>query len=186
MNKKMVIGLVIAFLMVSSIFGFVFDFAVNPVGKLKYNGFKFQPVGNQFIAKINSQEHRFLFFPGDIEFIQIAPDVKALLEKPVLTVTYDPNSSVAQNLAEVQYYFELQLKDDKIIERALTDSTNTELIQKSCSDATDAQPVIYLSQGNVSKLIADGNCIKLTALDPYDLYQQSERIFYHVLGVING
>ncbi len=185
--SKKVMGVIIIGLMVLSTVALVIvDLAVGPSGSLKYNGFKFQPVSNQFIAKINGEEHRFLFFPGDIEFIQISSEVKALLEKPVLTVAYNPNSSIAQNLAEVQYYFELQLKDDKVIERALTDNTNTELIQKSCSDATDAQPVIYLEQGNVSKLVADGNCIKLTALDPYDLYQQSERIIYHVLGVING
>lgn len=187
MLSKKIMGIIIIGLMILSTVALVIvDLAVGPSGSLKYNGFKFQPVSNQFVTKINGEEHRFLFFPGDIEFIQITPAVNALLGKPVLTVTYDPNSSIAQNLAEVQYYFELQLSNDKVIERALTDNANTELIQKSCADATDAQPVIYLEQGNVSKIVADGNCIMLTALDPYDLYQQSERIVYHVLGVING
>ena len=185
MNKKMVIGLIIAFIMISSIFGFVVDFAISPgAQKLKYNDFKFRVVNQQYFTKINGQEHAFIFFPGDLEYLQISPEVKTLLDKPVLTITYDPNSKIADNLGEAQYYFEAQLSDAKAIERAVTNNEGIDLPQKSCADATDIGPVIELAQSNQSGIFAENNCIKILALDPFDLYQQTERVIYSILGVM--
>jgi hypothetical protein len=185
MNKKMVIGLIIAFLMISSIFGFVVDFAFQPsVKKLKYNDIKFRLVNQQYFASIDGEERTFVFFPADLEFIQVPDDVKSLLGASVLTITYSPKSDIAENLGEAQYYFELQLQDKIVIERALTNNEGTELPQKSCADATDSQPVIELRRGDVSEIRADGNCVVVTALDAYDLYQQTERLVYVILGVM--
>lgn len=185
MNKKVVIGLIIAFLMISSIFGFVVDFAVQPsVKKLPYGDFKFKLVNQQYFATIDGEEHTFVFFPADLEFIQVSDEAKLLLEKPVLTVTYDPKSDIAENFGESQYYFEVQLQDVKVIERALTNNEGTNLLQKSCSDATPEQPVVELRKSDESKISAEGNCIVLNALDAYDLYQQTERLIYVLLGVM--
>lgn len=185
MDKKMLMGLFIAFIMVFSIFGFVIDFAVRPsVSKAEYGDFKFKIVGEQYITKINGKEHVFVFFPGDLEFIQVSDEVRKLLESPVLAVTYNPNSSIAQNLGEAQYYFELQLQDVKAIERALTNNEGTQLSQKSCGDASEAEPVILLQKADESGIVAKDSCIILSAVDPFDLYQQTERIIYTVLGVM--
>jgi len=103
--------------------------------------------------------------------------------KPVLTVTYDRESDIADNLGEAQYYFELQLGDDKVIERAVINDDDV-LPKKTCDDATEAQPVIEIRSSESSSIVAEGNCIKVNALDAYDLYQQTERIIYASLGVI--
>jgi len=171
--------------MISSIFGFVIDFAANPsVKKLKYGDFKFKFVNQQYFATVGGKERTFVFFPGDLEFIQISDGVKTLLKAPVLTVTYDPKSDIAENLGEAQYYFEVQLQDEKVIERGLINNEGTELPQKTCADATIEQPVVELRKGDVSIISADGNCVVVTALDAYDLYQQSERLIYTILGVM--
>jgi hypothetical protein len=185
MNKKVVIGLVIAFLMISSIFGFVIDFAVRPsVQKFEYNDVDFRLVNQQYLARVGGVERAFVFFPGDLEFINVPGDVKALLEKPVLTVTYDSDSAIVDNFGEAQHYFEVQLEGIKTIERALINSEGTNLVQKSCSDATADQPVIEFRQGGESGISAEGNCVIVTSLDAYDLYQQTERLIYVVLGVM--
>ncbi len=182
----MIIGLVIAFLMVSSIFGFVLDYATRSpsVKKVKYGDFTFKLANEQYVTKINGDEHKFVFFPGDLEFIQLSDDVKSLLGKPALTIAYDSNSDIAENFGEAQYYFETQLQGKKSIERALTNNEGTELPQKSCADATAEQPVVELRKGEVSEIRADGNCVVLSALDSYDLYQQTERLIYVMLGVM--
>jgi hypothetical protein len=136
-------------------------------------------------SKVNGVQRSFIFFPGDLEYIQIPDDVKTLLAKPSLTVTYDSNSTLSSNLGEAQYYFEVQLADSKIIERAITNNEGIELPQKSCADATEAQPVIELIESNQSIIKADGNCIKIQALDAFDLYQQTERVVYTILGVMS-
>ena len=184
MNKKVVIGLIIAFIMVSSIFGFVADYASRSVSKIKYGDFKFKIVNQQYITKINGKEHTFVFFPRDLEYMTISEDVKKLLAAPVLTVTYDPKSSLAEKEAEAQYYFETQLDGEKVIERALTNNEGTELPQKSCADATPSQPVIELRKGDAFGIKAEGNCIMVMSADALELYQETERIIYMVLGVM--
>lgn len=185
MERKTIIGLIVVFLMVSSIFGFVVDFAVKPsVQKLEYGDFKFRLVNQQYLASIGGEERTFVFFPGDLEFIQVSDDAKALLGKPVLTIAYDSNSDIAENFGEAQYYFEVQLNGEKTIERALTNNDGGSLPQRSCADATSEQPVIELNKGDTSEIRAEGNCVIVTSLDSYDLYQQTERLIYVMLGVM--
>ncbi len=186
-DSKKLIGLgIIGIMILSTLALVVVDFASNSGGgTLKYNGYKFTLAGEQYRAKVNGIQRSFIFFPGDLEYIQIPDDVKALLAKPILTVTYDSNSTLSSNLGEAQYYFEVQLTDSKIIERAITNNDGIELSQKSCADATEAQPVIELIESNQSIIKADGNCIKIQALDAFDLYQQTERVVYTILGVMS-
>ncbi len=179
----MLIGLFIAFIMIASIFGVVLDYYAAPATKLKYNNFKFQRVNEQYVTTINGKQHTFSFFPRDLEAIQVPDGVRTLLQQPVVTVTYDPKSDMAENLGEAQYYFEVQLQDITI-ERALTDNTNTTLPKKSCSDATPEQLVVELRQSNESRITVDKNCLVVNALDPFDLYQETERIIYSGLGVM--
>jgi len=186
MDSKKIIGLGIIGVMIFSTLGLVIvDYASNSGGgTLKYNGYKFTLAEQQYRAKVNGQQKTFLFFPRDLEYIQIPDNVKSLLEKPVLTITYDSNSTLAENLGEAQYYVEVQIGNAKSIERAVTNADGN-LPQKSCTDATDAQPVIELSQSNQSGITADGNCIKIQAVDAFDLYQQTERVVYTILGVMS-
>jgi len=185
MESKKLIGLaIIGIMILSTVALVVVNYAIGPSSTLKYNGFKFKTVNQQFITKIDGKQYSFSFFPRDIEYIQVPEDVKVLLQKPVLTVVYDSNSSLAPNFGEAQYYFESQLRDVKIVERGVTNSDSL-LPQKSCSDATESQPVIELMESNVSIIKAEGNCIKVQALDASDLYQETERLVYSVLGVIS-
>lgn len=186
MNSKTVAGLIILFLMVSSIFGFVFSYGGGGgANTLQYGDFTFRPVQNQLMVKIDGTDHRFVFFPADLEYIEVPEQAKSLLTAPVITVTYNPSANLSENLADAQYYFELQLEDAVIVERALTDSEGTSLPQKSCADATSSQPVIDLREANESNIIVENNCIVLNARDSYGLYQQSERLIYQMLGVMS-
>lgn len=187
MESKKLMGLAIIGIMVlSTVALVVVDLAVGPSTTLKYNGLKFKLVNQQYVAKIDGKQHTFIFFPRDIEYIQIPDDVKLLLQKPILTVTYNPNSTLASNFGEAQYYLETQLSDVKMIDRAVTNKyEGIELSLKTCAEATEAQPVIELLQSNQSIIKAEGNCIKVQALDDLDLYQETERLVYTVLGVMS-
>jgi hypothetical protein len=183
MDKKVWIGMFIAFIMIFSVFGIVID-SIRPASKIKYNEHTFVAKENQFFTTINGAEHGFLFFPADLEYITIPEEAKPILEMPVITVTYDPQSSIAQNLAEAQYYFEVQLQN-KVVERALTNNTDTTLPQKTCADATPAQPIIELQLANESSITITNNCIVLGAVDAPDVYKETERFIYFLLGVMS-
>ncbi len=184
MEQKKLIGLFIIGIMVASTIGLVvIDYAQNDgTGTIKYNGIKFIQTADGYTAKVNGESKHFIFFPQDIEYVQLNEQVRALLDQPVITITYDANSTLAPNYAEAQYYIELQTQNEKIIERAASVAVG-ELPAKTCADATPAQPVIQFEDGN-STITADGNCIRIASRDAYDAYQKTERLVYHLLKVI--
>ena len=183
-RRKMVVGAFIAFIMIASIFVVTLDYIFSPAQGLNYNGTKFTSGGNQLFAKINGKDYSFLVYPSDLEDIELSPAAKELLKAQVLTVTYNPQSEMAQELASAQYYVEEQLKDVKIIDRAVLNNTGLVLSQKSCADGTASQPVIVLEMGNSSSVSVEENCINFTAFDAHDLLRMVERINYQALGVM--
>ncbi len=184
MEKKVWIGMFIAFVMIFSVFGVVLD-SFRPVTKLDYNDYQFTYKDNQFFTKIGGVEHGFLFFPGDLEYIVMPEEVKVLLSAPVFTVTYDSQSLIAEDLANSQYFFEAQLEGVRVIERGLTNNTGSVLPQKTCADATPSQPVIELRYADESSIAVDNNCVILNALSASDIYRESERFIYALLGVMS-
>ena len=179
MEKKTIFSIIIVFLMVASIFGATLE-SMGATNKLEYGDHTFYIVNQQYRTSINGKDYSFNFFPGDIEYILIPDEVKTLLDKPVLALTYEPSSNLSEAMGAVHYYLEQQLQDAKVLERSLTNNTGTDLTQKSCKDATDSQPVIELLLANQSSMQANGNCVIVSALDQYDLFQQTERMAYHL------
>jgi len=102
-------GLFIAFIMIFSIFGFVADFIFQPSGTttLEYGDFIFRTKENQYFTNIDGFDHGFIFFPGDLETIQIDDAVKSLLDSPVITVSYDPSSNISKALTSTSQSFRL-------------------------------------------------------------------------------
>ncbi|MBI4146550.1 hypothetical protein HY489_04395 [Candidatus Woesearchaeota archaeon] len=182
MQAKTIMGIFIAAIMVFSIFGVTIEYFAGS-DTLKYNGYTFRQVNNQLLTRINGKDYTFASFPADLEYIQLTEETKKLLQKQVLVVTYDTNHTYAEASAQIQYYLETQL-DSKIIQRALTNNTNTALPQADCSTATESQPVLQLTYANTSSIKTENNCLTLKAVDPYDLLRQAERITYHVLGIM--
>lgn len=183
-TKKMIVGGFIAFIMIASVFVVTLDYFFSPSNKLEYNGFIFRPGNNEFISEINGKTYSFLFFPGDLEFINVPEKAKEILRAEVLTISYNPAGELSPALATAQFYFEEQLDGVKIIDRAVLNSSGLSLQQKSCANATVTQPVIELYEGNSSNIVASDNCIKINGVSPSDIMQLSERIVYQVLGVM--
>jgi len=183
-RKKMVVGGFIAFIMIASIFVVTLDYVFSPAQGLTYNNVKFTPGSNQFFAKINGKDYSFLVYPADLEYIDVPAHAKELLTAQVLTVTYDPQSQVAESLATAQYYLEEQLQGVRIIDRAVLNNTGLALEQKSCANATTSQPVIELREGDNSSIRVEGDCISIIAFDSPDLLRMAERIAYQILGVM--
>lgn len=185
MNSKQAIGAFIAFLMIASIFGVTLDyFATGGGSTLEYNDREFRVVNGQYVTVINDEPYAFNLYPADIEYITLDENARAVLASPVLTITYNPNTTLASSFAEAQYYLEFTMQGKTIVERALTNSTGTELSERTCKDATPAQPVILLQESNESSLATENNCITINALDQYDTAQYAERLAYHFLKII--
>ncbi len=188
MQAKTFMGLFIVFLMVASIFGVALDYFAgsgSAAQTLEYNDYTFRPVQGLYQTTLDGKQVVFNFFPQDLEYIQITDDVKTTLASPVLTVTYDPASTIANGAAQAQYYLETQLDGKTVISRAVTNNSNfTALAQQTCADATPSQPVLFFALSNHSGFEQQNNCITLHAVDDYDLFRQTERALYTILGIM--
>ena len=185
MDSKKVIGAFIAFLMIASIFGATLDYFTTGAGNtLEYNDYEFRTVNGQYVTVIDDEPRVFNIYPTDIEHITLDEQTRTLLASPVLTITYNPNTTLAPSFAEAQYYLEYITTDKITVERALTNNTGTELPQKTCADATPAQPVILFQESNETGITTQNNCLTINALDNYDTAQYSERLAYHFFKII--
>ena len=182
-TKKMLVGGFIAFIMVASVFVVTLDYFVAS-SNYEYNGFVFNPGNNEWLVNVDGKQRSFIFLPSDLEYINFPPQAKELLNAEVLTITYDPFNDFSEDLGTAQFYFEDQLKEVKIIDRAVLNNSGLVLEQKSCADSTSAQPVIELHVSNKSNFESDHNCIKIYGVDGMDVLRMIERMVYHVLGVM--
>ncbi len=183
-KKKMLVGGFIAFIMIASVFVVTLDYVFSSPNNLVYNDFVFRAGNNEWLAELNGKEKSFIFFPGDLEYIELSPEAKEILSAPVLTVTYDASSELTSALATAQFYIEGQIKDVKIIDRAVLNNSGLSLEEKSCLNATVSQPVIELRSGNSSLFSQKDSCIRIEGIDSADILRFSERIIYHILGVM--
>ena len=185
-DKKVLMGLFIVGIMVFSIFGFVISYGSGQE-RLNYGDYKFTRTQLGVQTKINGQKVLFNFFPTQVEDIPVDDQVKKLLkETKSLSVTYDPEDEWAQAMAEIQYYLEQALPElsDVYVERGLTDSTEYELDEIQCADATEKVPVLYLSHGETTEITFDNNCIIANAQAVQELYRINDRLQYIIFGVM--
>lgn len=187
-DSRILAGSVIAFLMITSIFGVLFYGFKTPVQEKtnEYNGHLIKYKNRGFVTEIGEQEIFFTTFPSELENIKIDNNTKNLLKQDYFVVTYDPKSTLAEELAIAQYkLFEERLKPlKKTVIRALTNSTSSALPQKTCADATEKNPVIYLEYGNETSITSKDNCVIAKGNSAAGIYQVSDRIAYVMAGVM--
>ena len=186
-DKKKYMGLFIIMVMVLSMFGAMFyGFTSGGKQETEYKGIIFYYNNNGFSTEINEQEVFFTTFPADLEYITIDEGAKKLLKEDYFIVTYDSKSNLATEMAMAQYkLFEERLKPlNKVVVRALTNTTEAVLPQKNCEDGTEKNPVILLEYGNTTKVISKDNCIIAKANSAQEVYQVSDRIVYEMFEVM--
>lgn len=187
-DTKHLMGGFIAFIMITSVFGVLFyGFNTNREEKTsEYKGTIFTYRNNGFVMDLNGEDIFFPFFPASIEHILLDDKTKELLKQDYFIVTYDPSNGLNQEMALAQYkLFEERLKPaGKNIIRALTNSTDTNLEQFTCQDATASHPVILLQYSNETSITTENNCIIANAKSSTEVYEVSDRIAYQMLGVM--
>jgi len=184
MNRKQTFSILVLVLFIASAFGVAFDYLSPGSRGLKYNGHTFHQADQQYAVTVSDKELRFYYYPADLEYLTLDPQVTTLLDPPIYIITYDPQNEEAEAFAQLQFEFEQYLQNTKAISRALTNNTGTDLPQKTCADALPTQPVILLQQSNQSSITAQNNCIIINSTNPADLLSQGERIIYKLLGIM--
>ena len=185
-------GWTIAFLMVASAFGVVFyGFNTSNSPDLIYEGYQFTPTQFGYSVTIDDQAYDFYYLPQSIGHLTIPDDIMSLLTTaPVLTITYDENSSLKEASSLFQFSFNHILGSRGVfVQSALTKPNTYGLPELTCLNATSYSPVIFIKESvdpNIfnTSITRDGGCIIIQAHSPPEVVQYQDRILYTLLGVM--
>ena len=173
----------IAFIMVSSVIGFLYSGETN---KFKYKKMKFTRTENGWSTLINNQRLSFTYFPTEVEQIELNPEIlTAISNKPEVDTTSELNDTFSEEIALAQYDMALALNKMNIYLRqgfTTNNSFNTPII--TCEGSTQAVPVIYFKQSNQTKISLENDCIIAGARNNIDILRIKDRLLYSILGVI--
>ncbi|MBW3018836.1 hypothetical protein KY329_01455 [Candidatus Woesearchaeota archaeon] len=184
-KKRSIVGGFIVFIMIFSVFGIVMNYTMSDTKqKYEYNGIEFKGTKDGFAANIGGKDYTFYALPTDLEFYNIPEEAKKLLKQPMLAVTYDPDSYLAETMAEAQFIMEQQLMPKIVIQRAMTNSSGTGLKQMSCENATEKEPVLEFRESDETLIKVEGGCVIFNAVDHADVLRQEELSRYIILGVM--
>ena len=178
-------GYTIIFIMVSSIFGYMW--VGNSQDVEKYNDFKFSKQGNDWVTKVDGEEVRANYMPQFVEDIKLDESVKKIFEQKVIQLTYDPTQDFLQNIAQSRFLLEkgLQKKGYYTVLGLKINTSMTDISMITCKDATANSPVIDFVLNNETKIVSEDNCVTVYSKDGIDFIRAKDRLLYHIFGVID-
>ena len=110
-----ILALIIAFLMVGSILGYV---GVDRENQFKYKKMKFTRQQNGWTTVLNGKQVFFNYFPTEAEPIELSQEIITQLKnKPEIDTTSELNDTFAQEIALAQYNMILTLNDFDVFVR---------------------------------------------------------------------
>jgi hypothetical protein len=188
LDKKTVMSLFIAFIMIVSVIGFSLSFSQPAAEQLQYKEHKFVRTSQGLRTKLNDINVYFYSFPRDIEEIEFDEGAKTALDGArVVWMTYDPQDEKAAEIADTFYYMEeiLGRVADVYVMRGLINNTGYQLAQVTCANASTTVPVIVFRSGNETRISHSAGCITAAAWESKDVYRAGDRILYQALGVMD-
>jgi hypothetical protein len=185
-KKQTIIVIFIAFIMVTSIIGFIFVSSPSG-GKLKFNKFTFVKKGNLWSTSVNKKEALFNYYPAEVVDINLDPLIK---EKVMNTLevdsTYSFNNTFVGSveLALFQLETDLNFHFGKFLRKGLIINNSFNLPIITCNDSTEIIPVLYFKESNETKIYLEENCIIAEAKNGIDFLRIKDRLMYGLLGII--
>jgi hypothetical protein len=190
-RTNIIITIIVAFLMVASIFAFVITDLGQQGNELTYNKYTFQTVNNIYRTKINGNYMDFQYFPADLERINITQDiVNRLMNAKGMIIVFNPNESV-DNLQYIDFArLDMSNQLSTPIGFAITkpSSLYSGLPVLGCQNSTTELPFIMINISSSSDFILDNaypNCIIMNA-ELKDIVALKDRLVYRLLGVMQN
>lgn len=182
----LIVGSVIIFVMVSSMFGIMFSSYSDERKKEKYGDYIFIPAGANYMVEVGGKKLAFEYLPSSIESVTIDKEiVRRLRDAPEIDISYNYSSEAAPYIALLAYQWENEYLAEKYIRAGASgrNALNHTIIK--CSDATPSVPVIHFRVSNQTAVYLDGNCIVADAFSGPDINVLKERLAYSILGIMD-
>lgn len=189
LNKKNVIGIIIAAIMVMSILG---SWEGNYVRLDKYNEYKFKLKDDKVITEINGKEVFFDYHPSELENLSISPAAVQMFKDAIMIyLTFDPDDEYITEIEKGRMDFAgFNNEFRKYVMVGVTaNSTDYQLLPIiTCQNATTYIPVIYLRKApeNAEAIVwNDGTCVHIEANYGFEFNAFKEKIRYILYGIMN-
>jgi len=184
-KKQVLLSVVIAVIMVSSILGYMFG--REEPNTVEYNKLKFYQKNFLWATKINGVEVVFHNFPSAVEYINISDEIFSRITSTLeVDSTYDQNSSFVEDIALAQHSLEQIFSNffNIYLRKGLTTKSNYNIPIITCADATPVIPVLYFKTGNTTVVYMENNCIIAEARNGNEFLNIKDRLMYGLLGII--
>jgi len=200
-SKEIIITIIIASVMILSVFGIMFSSYNAQELKEEYKGYEFNKVGDSWVTLINDEKVYFSYSPSQLEGLEASSNVFDALQSPVIVVTFNPNSEQIEQIegARLKLAQDFTLNFNKAIIYGITEENKAYNMTKyTCANSTIRLPVIELRavdekiipEGNETgveetgtKIYLEGDCVVIAARER-DWLPASERLLYGMFGII--
>ena len=175
------VSLFIAFIMITSVIGYIFGDSGQSTAR--YNGITFTLTSNGWKTVYQGRQYTFSFLPQDLKSINLSDSI-VLKDTLQLDVTYDYNSSFAQEIASSIFEFsEIAIQKDAYLRQGFTSNISENFPVITCETANEFVPVIYFTESNETKISSDGSCIIVESRDANGFLPLADKLAYNMLGI---
>lgn len=173
----------IAFIMVTSVIGFMFQYTKQ---RYRFGKYQFTRTEQGFSIVVNKQEVYFDYFPTEANISDFDQNIDDKIKNTkMLYLTYEFNTSHAQTLGKVAYDLTLTLdKFEVYVQPAFTQNTSFNVPIITCANATMTVPVLYFKESNQTSAYLKANCIILEGDSDIDFVRLKDRLLYGFFGVL--
>lgn len=186
LNKKNILGLLIAFVMVSSVLG---AWQGSYVAMDKYKDHRFKSKENIVLGKIDGEWIEFSYHPKELESINVSKEaLEKIKNSKMIYITFNPNDKFIQSIELTRIEMMESFTSEFNIYPAIAVTEESEVYSAypvmGCENATSAIPVMYLQESEETNIESTGNCIYMNAFNSLEFRPLKDRIRYSIYGVM--
>lgn len=159
MNKKIILPLFLASIMILSIIGFSLNSTQSDTSSIKYNGYSFKQTEQGWITFIGNNPILISQNPNNLNEI-LLPDItlQEINSANKIYFTFNPEDNIQSNL----YYFDANIRTrlkNFILSCTVDIGSCSNLPLKTCKDADSSSRIIQVSLANQSSITYENNCL---------------------------
>jgi len=182
-RKGLYLALIIAFLMVTSIAGYVGN-KDSDSEQYKYNKHLFVKVNNGWLTTVENRQVFLNYGPKELENLSVD---KVLLNElnnaQKIYISFNPDNEIERGVYELQNNVFPLISTQMV--RACTDDVEgcEDKLIKNCSDASQYTMIISIKRLNETKAVYNNNCLDING-DGDDLIKIIDKVILRLLGII--
>jgi hypothetical protein len=187
-NRAAIFTVILAGLMIFSVFGIMMYGYTNAETGFTYNKFQFKRSTDGWTTKIDGKTVEFLYPPDSVEKITVDPKItEKILASRMIYLTVDPEAKDIGSFEATRLDFALKFPEYFSIYVANGVTKENELYSKqpiiTCANATTTVPVIYFKDGNTTGFELKQNCIIFSSEQQAGLALR-DRIMYSLFKIM--